>query len=103
MRTIHTNSDFFRQTATALTIHNLAYQGIFGWRALEVAGLAPYGYVTHPQTPHLGEVVDLLARGIMFADVVSTVSRTYAREITTPEYGERLDGRVGSREDRACG
>ncbi|TAK29762.1 MAG: glycogen synthase GlgA [Chloroflexota bacterium] len=103
MRTIYSNSEFFGATATVLTIHNLAYQGIFGWRALEMAGLAPYGYVTHPQTPHLGEVVDLLARGIMFADVVSTVSKTYAREITTPEYGERLDGLLSSRQDRLFG
>ena len=45
----------------------------------------------YAEVPELANVVDLMGRGILFADVVSTVSPRYAREILTPEFGERLD------------
>ena len=74
LKTIY-KDDFFRHTATVYTIHNLAYQGIFGYRVLEIAGIAEYGFIDHPQMADLAEVVDFMARGIYFADVLSTVSR----------------------------
>jgi starch synthase len=51
----------------------------------------------------LNEVVDLMGRGIYWADLVSTVSSTYAQEILTPEYGERLDPLLRDRRDRLFG
>ena len=51
----------------------------------------------------LNEVVDLMGRGIYWADLVSTVSETYAQEILTPEYGERLDPLLRDRRDRLFG
>jgi starch synthase len=51
----------------------------------------------------LNEVVDLMGRGIYWADLVSTVSETYAREILTDEYGERLDPLLRDRRDRLFG
>lgn len=104
MHTIYGEDRFFNDTATVLTIHNLQYQGIFGWRALEVAGIAEHGLVTHPEVPqHLNEAVDLLARGILFADVINTVSPTYAQEILTPEFGEGLDPLLRQRQDDLSG
>ena len=76
--------------STVLTIHNLAFQGQFGFGALALAGLERWGML-RVGVPHLDEVVNLLGRGIHFADVVNTVSERYAQEIQTPEYGEGMD------------
>jgi len=103
MRTIYRDDPFFAGTAVVYTIHNLAYQGIFGYRVLEIAGLDEYGFQYHPEMADLNEVVDLMARGIYWADLVNTVSKTYAQEILTPEYGERLDPLLRDRRDRLFG
>ena len=91
LKTIYRDDPFFRDVACVYTIHNLAYQGVFGHRVLEIAGVDEYGFLAHPDTPHLNDVVDLMARGIHFADVINTVSETYASEILQPEFGEGLD------------
>ncbi len=71
---------------------------------LEIAGLAEAGFIAHPDVaPDLNYVVDLMARGILFADVINTVSETYAREILTPEHGQRLDPVLRDRRDRLYG
>ncbi len=71
--TIFRDDPFFADTATVYTIHNLAYQGIFGLRILEVAGVAANGFL-YPQIAELANVVDIMGRGILFADAVTTVS-----------------------------
>ena len=53
--------------------------------------------------PGLDNVVNVMGRGIHYADVVSTVSPRYAREILTPEFGERLDPVLRERKDRLYG
>jgi starch synthase len=75
---------------TLQTIHNLAHQGVFpketierlnlGWELFNMEALEFWGKV------------NFLKGGIVFSDAVSTVSPTYAREITTPEFGFGLDG-----------
>lgn len=101
-KTIYRDDPFFSATATVYTIHNLAYQGIFGYRILEVAGVAEEGFL-YPEVPELANVVDLMGRGVLFADVVNTVSPRYAREILTPAFGERLDPLLRDRKDRLYG
>jgi len=76
--------------ATVLTIHNLAFQGVFGYGTLHLANLDPWGLIK-PGIPGLDDIVNLLGRGLYFCDAVNTVSRRYAEEILTPEYGERMD------------
>ena len=93
---------FFAHAATVYTIHNLAYQGIFGYRILEVAGVAAQGFL-YPHIVELANVVDIMARGILFADAITTVSERYAQEILTPTFGERLDHLLRSRRDRLFG
>ena len=75
--------------ATALTLHNLAFQGSFGPATLKLAELEGWGLI-RVGIPHLDEVVNFMGRGIHFADVVNTVSERYALEIQTPELGEGL-------------
>ncbi len=112
LETIYKDDPFFTNTATVFTIHNLAYQGIFGPQLLEFAGLADYGLIPHPPGPPklggtggdgLSQVVVLMARGILFADVINAVSERYAQEILTPEYGERLHPILARRQDRLFG
>ncbi len=102
LHTIYRDDPFFSQTASVYTIHNLAYQGIFGYRLLEVAGVAANGFV-YPQIAELANVVDIMGRGILFADAVTTVSERYAQEILTPTFGEKLDHMLRSRRDRLFG
>lgn len=102
MHTIYHNDPFYANTATVYTIHNLAYQGIFGYRILEVAGVAAQGFL-YPQITELANVVDIMGRGILFADAITTVSERYAQEILTPAFGERLDHMLRARRDRLFG
>jgi len=102
MHTLYKDDPFFAHAATVYTIHNLAYQGIFGNRILEVAGVAAQGFV-YPQIPELANVVDIMGRGIFFSDAITTVSERYAQEILTPEFGERLDHMLRTRRERLFG
>jgi starch synthase len=81
---------FYADIATVLTIHNLAFQGVFGYGALNLADLEQWGLIK-PGMPGLDDIVNLLGRGLYFSDVVNTVSNRYAQEILTPEYGEKMD------------
>src|SRR5262249_26334617 len=70
----------FARTKTLLTIHNLNYQGTFGAHVLEDTGLADAVHLFHQDQLKEGRI-NFLLHGIMYADGVSTVSPSYAREI----------------------
>jgi starch synthase len=74
---------------TVLTIHNLAYQGSFWGLDFAFTNL-PSHYFGPTGVEFYGNL-NLLKGGIVFADAVTTVSETYAREIQTPEFGAGLD------------
>ena len=103
LKTVLKDDPFWKDTRTVFTIHNLAYQGVFGYRVLEVAGLAQYGFIVHPQLSHWDHVVHFMGRGIIFADIVTTVSPRYAQEIMTPEFGAGLDPLLRDRADTVVG
>ena len=81
-----------RRAATVFTIHNLAYQGKTSAEILGPVGL-PKSRIP-PEKP--GEC-NPMARAIARADIVSTVSPRYAKEVLTPEFGEGLDGQLRQR------
>jgi starch synthase len=87
---LYAGDPFYAEIATVLTIHNLAFQGVFGYGALNLADLEQWGLIK-PGMPGLDDIVNLLGRGLYFSDVVNTVSNRYAEEILTPEYGEKMD------------
>lgn len=93
----------FGHIATVFTIHNLAYQGQVHPDTLALAGLSEGGLVENGMGYGLANTFNCMARGILYADVVTTVSPTYAREIMTMAYGERLDGLLRHRTDRVRG
>ena len=77
-------------TGTLFTVHNLAYQGLFPPERLPVTGL-PVDLFT-PQGIEFYGKISLLKGGLIFADLLSTVSEQYAREIQTEEFGCGLEG-----------
>lgn len=93
----------FGHIATVFTIHNLAYQGQVQPDVLGLTGLSEYGLVENGMGQGIGGTFNCMARGILYADVVTTVSPTYAQEIRTAEMGERLDGLLRHRGDRVAG
>ena len=80
----------FLRVKSVLTIHNLGYQGIFAPRVASELGLDPR-WMNPEQLEFFGDV-NFLKAGIAWSNAVSTVSKGYAREIQTPEYGFGLDG-----------
>ncbi|MGH9317311.1 MAG: glycogen synthase [Thermoanaerobaculia bacterium] len=92
--------DFFRPVASLLTIHNLPYTGRGAGRFLNDYGLAaPQRLLALPDWARDSP----LALALLSADMLSTVSPTYAREITTPEFGHGLDGILRARQDHLAG
>jgi starch synthase len=81
-----------RKAATVFTIHNLAYQGRTSADVLKLVGLPRARLPIEDK----GEA-NPMARAIVTADIVSTVSERYAEEILTPEFGERLEGLLRER------
>ncbi len=84
-----------RGLASVFTIHNLAYQGEFAWQPEALPGLpsAAFG----PEGLEFHGRMNCLKAGLVAADRISTVSPSYAREITTPEFGAGLDGLLRAR------
>lgn len=82
--------DFYKDIKTVFSIHNLAYQGKFDYSVVgDVLGVSNY-HLTSGNVRH-DENVNYMKTGIMYSDVINTVSKTYAEEIKTEYYGEGLD------------
>ena len=92
----------FQKTKTLLAIHNLNYQGIFGAEILGDTGLSESAHLFHQEQLRAGRI-NFLLHGILYANGVSTVSPTYAREIQTPEHGAELDGFLRARSSSVVG
>lgn len=92
----------FADTRTLLTIHNIGYQGGFGSHIVPDTGLADSVHLFHQDQLHAGRLSFLL-HGILYADGVSTVSPTYAKEIQTEALGVGLDGLLRARSSTVVG
>jgi starch synthase len=101
LRTQYADDPALRSLPVVFTIHNLGYQGLFPHTALQKIGL-PDGLFTMDGLEFFGRV-NFLKGGLLFADHLTTVSRRYAKEIQTPEYGCGLDGVIRKRADRLVG
>ena len=78
-----------------LTVHNIAFQGLFPPEAMTSLGLPETGF--HPDGFEYFGQLGFLKAGLVYADRISTVSPTYARELTSPEFGMGLEGVIASR------
>jgi len=95
LKTIQARDAFFAGTRSLFTIHNLAYQGLFGKDVLGKIGL-PESLFNMNDLEFWGKA-NFLKAGILYSTAVSTVSPRYSREIQTPEFGCGLDGLLRSR------
>lgn len=84
-----------RHVPAVLTIHNAGYQGCFPPRTMEIL-LLPWDMFTFDKL-EANDKVNFLKGGIVYSDALTTVSRTYAEEIQTPEFGSGLEGALRQR------
>ncbi|MCD8216814.1 MAG: glycogen synthase GlgA, partial [Clostridiales bacterium] len=93
---------FYRHIRTIFTIHNLKFQGRWYIDAIrDVTGLPPE-YFTMETLESYGQA-NLLKGGLVYADYITTVSETYAKEIQSPDGGEGLDGLLRAKGSRLTG
>jgi starch synthase len=93
--------DRYDAVRTLFTLHNLAYQGVFWHWDVVLTGL-DWRLFNYRQLEFHGQV-NFLKAGIVFADLINTVSPTYAREIQTPYFGAGLQGVLAERRDDLFG
>lgn len=91
----------FAKTASVFTVHNMAYQGLFPRGALEPAGFGSEDW-NEEGLEYYGQV-SFLKAGLSYADQLTTVSPTYAREIQGPDRGFGFEGLLKRRTDRLRG
>lgn len=94
--------EFYRDIKTVMTIHNLRFQGI--WDIEYIRGLTGLqDWLFTPDKLEFMENANMLKGGLVYADAITTVSETYAREIQMPYYGEGLDGLLRARHEQLRG
>lgn len=88
--------NFYNGIKSIMTIHNLKFQGVWDVDTIkDIAGLSDYYFTSDKLKDY--DNGNYLKGGIVYADMVTTVSDTYAEEIKTPFYGEGLDGLMRAR------
>ena len=102
LKTLYGDQNYYRGIKTVFSIHNLKFQGRWNLPAvMDITGL-PKQIFTTDKLESYGEA-NYLKGGIVYADAVTTVSETYAYEITTVQGGEGLDGLLCARKNDLYG
>ena len=96
LRSNYKHDPVFAGARSVLTIHNIGYQGAFAATDVADLDLGADAYLLHQDDLKAGHI-NALKHGILHADAVTTVSPTYAREITTPLYGMGMEQALASR------
>jgi starch synthase len=89
------------QARTIMSIHNIAYQGLFAPEVIDLLGLSPKSFSMFGLEYH-GQV-SFIKAGLYYADWITTVSPTYAQDIQTQEYGCGLEGLLTERQNQLTG
>jgi starch synthase len=97
----HRETPGFEKTASIFTIHNMAFQGQFWHWDMALTGI-DWKHFNTKEMEYYGDI-NLLKTGIVFCDIATTVSPTYAREIQTEEFGCGLHGVLQKKGDRLVG
>ena len=93
---------FYSNMKSVMTIHNLKFQGVWNIPTVQDATGLDMSYFTADKLEAFGDA-NYLKGGIVYADRITTVSRTYAEEIKTPFFGEHLDGLMRARAGQLTG
>lgn len=103
LKTTYKEDRWLSSISTVFAIHNLYYQGMFDHRFVSEVdsddGRSPIGSFFNPRLLKLNG----MRRGILYSDIITTVSLNYAKEIMTPDYGELLDGLLREKRSRIYG
>lgn len=102
LKTLYAWDQLFAGTKSVLTIHNIGYQGIFNANILPDTGMSDRPDKLHQEDLALGRI-SFLKTGVLYADVLTTVSPTYAQEILSPDYGMGLQDLLQQRRDSLVG
>lgn len=95
LKTKYAEDPFYNKIATLFTIHNLQYQGVFPQDTLCLVGLSDQYF--KPELLEFYGQINFMKAGLLFADLLNTVSKKYALEIQTSEFGQKLDGLLRKR------
>ncbi|MBI4367946.1 MAG: glycogen synthase, partial [Candidatus Omnitrophica bacterium] len=101
LKTLYRGDPFFKKTKTVFTIHNLAYQGNFPPDSVPITGLS-WDEFRLERLEFYGKI-SFLKGGLVYADALTTVSRRYAEEIQTPDFGCGLDAVLAGRKEDLVG
>ena len=96
LKTLYAWDGMFSESRSVLTIHNIGYQGVFGAGVLHEMGLSESAGMLD-QGDLAGSRINFLKTGVIHADLLTTVSPTYSREILEPEYGMGLEHQLLAR------
>lgn len=102
LKAYYEKNEFYRGIKTVFTIHNLRYQGIYSIDAVKDLFSLDDTYFTNDKLEFHG-CANLMKAGIVYSDLINTVSPTYSDEIKTQMGGERLDGLLCARENSLYG
>ena len=86
---------FYKKISTVFTIHNLEYQGHFSKDVVRLLNLGEDIFV--PEKVEFYGMFNFMKAGLVYADIINTVSETYGDEIRTEQYGEKLEGLLNKR------
>ncbi len=101
LRHAYSDDPFFDRTSTLFTIHNIAFQGIFGTGVLKLLSV-PSSLFSTEGLEFYGNA-SLMKGALLYSDLLNTVSPSYAREILTAEFGFGLEGVLSSRREDLFG
>lgn len=102
LKTHYSWDRLFENTRAVLTIHNIGYQGIFNASILHDMGMQDLAEKLHQEDLALGRI-NFLKTGLLYADLLTTVSPTYAQEILSPDYGMGLQDILQQRKGSLLG
>jgi starch synthase len=101
LKTLYRDRPFYKNIRTVLTIHNIGYQGLFPKEQYPKLGL-DWSYFNMEMLEFYNQI-NLLKGGMVFSDLINTVSPTYSKEIQTKEFGYGLEGVLNKRKNSVFG
>ncbi len=101
LKSLYESDPVLKRAKSVFTIHNLAYQGVFSKEMMAVSEL-PLELFSMRGLEYYGKM-NFMKGGIVFSDVITTVSEKYAQEIQIPEYGYGMDGVLRERRGNIYG
>jgi starch synthase len=101
LKNAYNQDNLYQNIRTLFTIHNMAYQGVFPQEEFKFMGLPDSLFNLHA-LEYWGQIC-LLKAGLVYSDIINTVSETYAKEIQTSEFGWGLEGVLSERQSDLYG